>query len=70
MNQLINRLLDGLSDYLAHRKGLLLLVALVLVVVNFLLELLPSIGWLSESDFFLHLGVILTILGVLLGWAL
>lgn len=63
-----NRFLDRLSEFLAQRKGLLPLVGLALVVLNFPLQFLP--GWLGQSDLFLHLGVVIAILGILLAWAL
>ncbi len=62
-------LLDRLSEFLAHRKGLLPLLGMGLVVVNFILQFLP-LGWLATSNFFLHLGVILAIIGFMLAWAL
>ena len=65
-----SQLLDHLSEYLAHRKGLLPLVGLLLVVINFILQLFPGLGWLATSNLFLHLGVILAIIGMMLAWAL
>jgi hypothetical protein len=65
-----SQLLDHLSEYLAHRKGLLPLVGLLLVVVNLILQLFPGLGWLAASNLFLHLGVILAIIGMMLAWAL
>ena len=64
-----NEWLDRLSNYFAARKGLLPLIGIGFVFLNFFAQfLLP--GWLAGSDLFLHLGVILAILGVLLAWAL
>ncbi len=65
-----NIFLDNLSEFLAKRKGLVPLLGIVLVVVNFILRLIPGLGWLAESDLFLHLGVILGILGFMIAWAL
>ncbi len=70
MAQKINRLIDRLSDYLAHRKGLLPLSGLFLVVVNAVLQFLPSSGWLGETNLLLHFGVVLAIIGFLIAWAL
>lgn len=61
--------LDRVSELFAHRKGLLPLLGLLLVALNFVFRLVPA-GWLSTSDLFLHLGVILAILGFMLAWAL
>jgi hypothetical protein len=65
-----NQLLDHLSEYLAHRKGLLPLIGLGLVVVNGVLQFFPTIGWLVETGLLLNLGVAFAILGFLLAWAL
>lgn len=64
-----NHFLDWISEYLAARKGLLPILGMLLVAVNFILQLFSQ-GWVAESNLFLHLGVILAILGILLAWAL
>jgi uncharacterized membrane protein len=66
----INSILDHLSEYFAHRKGLLPILGLVFVMINFILQLIPGIGWLTSSNLFLHFGVILAIVGMLLAWVL
>lgn len=66
----INRLLDFLSDFLAHRKGLLPILGIFLVGLNAILQFFPGSGWLVETNLLLHLGVILALLGFLLAWAL
>ena len=64
-----NRFLDWFSNFFAHRKGLLPLVGIFLVIMNFVLgQLLP--GWLAESDLLLHLGIVTAILGLMIAWAL
>ena len=70
MSKSLNRLLDFLSEYLAHRKGLLPILGLILVLVNAILQFIPGNLWLAETDLLLHLGIILAILGFLLAWAL
>jgi hypothetical protein len=69
MRQGLNRLLDRASEFIADRKGLLPLLGMVFVALNFVLGVL-GMGWLAESDLFLHLGIMLAILGFLLAWAL
>lgn len=67
----MSRLLDRLSEFLAHRKGLLPLVGILLIVVNLILQfVLPSGDFLVSTNLLLHLGVILAIFGLLLAWAL
>jgi hypothetical protein len=61
--------LDQASEFIARRKGLLPLLGISLILVNFLLQIIPM-GWLSQSNLFLHLGIILAILGLMFAWAL
>ena len=70
MISILNRLLDLLSDFIARRKGLLPAVGILLILGNFVIQFIPWFGWLSESNLFLHLGIVLAILGFLLAWAL
>ena len=66
-------LLKRVSDFLARKPGLPIIVAIGLVALNFVLQLLPAwpvIGWLARTHLFLHTGLILGFLGVLLGDAL
>lgn len=70
MLQRLNQSVDHLSDYLAQRKGLIPLVGVLLVLLNFVLGLIPGLGWVASSDLFLHLGVVTAIIGFMLAWAL
>ena len=69
MMQSLSTLIDRLSEFFAHRKGLLPLIGLALIVLNLIFQVVPA-GWLSQSNFFLHLGLILAILGFMLARAL
>jgi hypothetical protein len=64
-------LLKRISDFLARVPGLPVFVGVFLVILNFVLRLLPGtwpvVGWLTHTDFLLHLGVIVGLIGVLLG---
>ena len=67
---MFNKLLKVTSEFLARLPGLPVFVAIGLVLLNFVLQLLPDwpvVGWLAQSHLFLHLGVILGLLGMLLG---
>ena len=66
----LNHLLDVLSNYLAHRKGLLPIMGIILIVANLVLQFIPGVGWLAEINLLLHIGIILAILGMLMAWAL
>ena len=70
MKDRLNSALDQISEYLAQRKGLLPFLGLVLIIFNFLLQFLPISGWIGESNFLLHLGLVIAILGFLIAWAL
>ncbi len=65
-----SRFLDWVSEYLAQRKGLLPMLAILLVLLNFVFSLLPALGFLATSNLFLHLGVILGLFGLMLARAL
>jgi hypothetical protein len=66
----VSNFLDRASEFLAHRKGLLPLLGILFVFLNFILNLIPGIGWFATSHLLLHLGVIIAILGFLLAQAL
>lgn len=70
MKRKISGWLDVLSEGLARRKGLLPMLGILLVMLNLALQFFPGSGWVVESNLFLHLGVFLGLLGMLLAWAL
>jgi hypothetical protein len=65
----ISQFIDFLSEFLAQRKGLIPVIGILLVLLNFILQFLP-LGWLVESNLFLHLGIITGLFGIMLAWAL
>jgi hypothetical protein len=67
--QRFNNFLDRFSNYFAHRKGLLPLIGLVLILLNFCITFFAH-GWLVQSNLFLHLGLVIAILGFMIAWAL
>jgi hypothetical protein len=69
MNLKLSKIIDRLSNYLADRKGLLPLVGILLVLINLLFQIVP-VGWLTTSNLFLHLGVIVSIIGLMFYWVL
>jgi len=67
----LSRLLDNASNYFAHRKGLLPLLGILLVIINFILPFIFGLDNLvTGSNLFLHLGIIIAIFGMMLAWAL
>jgi len=68
---MISKLLDWLSEFLAHRKGLLPLIGLILIIINLLIQFLFPFGhWLPGSNLFLHVGLVIAIFGFMIAWAL
>lgn len=67
----MSKFLDFMSEYLAHRKGLLPLFGILLILINLALQfLLPSDNFLAASNLFLHIGLVVAIFGLMLAWAL
>lgn len=69
MSEKFSHALDVLSEFLAHRKGLLPMIGILMILLNLVLQVFP-VGWITSSHLFLNLGVILAILGFMLAWAL
>jgi hypothetical protein len=67
---MISRLLDTLSNYLAHRKGLLPIIGIVMIFLNLILQFIFPGALLTTSNLFLHIGLIVAIFGLMLAWAL
>ncbi len=69
MNLWFSKLIDQASSFFAARKGLLPLIGILLVVVNFIFQLTLT-GWVVDTNLFLHLGIVLAVFGLLLAGAL
>lgn len=61
---------NRMVDFLAHYRAVPTLVGIALVLVNLVLQFIPDLGWLKESNLFLHIGVVLGLLGILLAHTL
>ncbi|HQE93987.1 MAG TPA: hypothetical protein PLH19_14790 [Anaerolineae bacterium] len=69
----MDELLKKASEFLAHHKGLPVLIGVGMVLLNLILTLLPAwpvIGWLADKNLFLQLGVMVGLFGIVLGDAL
>jgi hypothetical protein len=66
----MSKLFDFLSEYLARRKGLLPLIGIILIFLNLILEFILPPNWLTTSNLLLHLGIIISVFGLMLAWAL
>lgn len=63
------KLIDRLSAFFAPRKGLLPTLGLAIIIVNWILVMLTD-NWFTSTNFLLHLGLVIVIIGFLLAWAL
>lgn len=63
-------MLNRITDFLAHYRGLPTLAGMGLILINLVFQFLPEMGWLRESNLFLHLGVLLSLAGILMANAL
>jgi hypothetical protein len=66
MDKFILNVLDKSADFMAERPGFLPLLAVAFIVFNFVLQIFPGSGWVVESDLFLHFGLVIGILGLLI----
>jgi hypothetical protein len=66
----MSKFLDRASEFLAHRKGLLPIIGLILILINLLLKFTFPGSFLAETDLLLHVGLVTAIFGLMLAWAL
>lgn len=67
MDDKINDFLEWINDFMAEKPGILPMVGVVFIVVNMILQWVPGRGvWLVDSNVFLHIGLLLSIIGLLL----
>jgi len=66
----MSKFLDRMSEFLAHRKGLLPIIGLVLILVNLLVQFIFPGGFLASTNLFLHIGLLVAVFGLMLAWAL
>ena len=66
-------MIDRISDYLAHNKGMPVFLGILLVILNYAAQFLagvPVIGFIASTNLLLHLGIVIGLVGILLGDAL
>ncbi len=69
----MSEILKKVSDFLAHNKGLPVVIGVGMILINLVLNLLPPwpiVHWLAHTDILLHLGAAIGLFGILLGDAL
>ena len=72
MDSWLSKILDRISDYVSTHRGAPVLLGVLLVVLNYVLQIIPGVqlGFVETTNLFLHLGIIVGLVGVLLGDAL
>ena len=66
----MSKFLDLMSEYLARRKGLLPIIGLSLIILNLIIQFIIPGTFLATTNLFLHIGLIVSIFGLMLSWAL
>jgi hypothetical protein len=70
---MIERMIDRISEYLAHNKAMPVFAGVLLVILNYGVQFLahvPGLGFIASTNLLLHLGIVVGLLGILLGDAL
>lgn len=66
----MSEFLDKASDFLNRKPGLLPLIGLLLILLNFVVHIVLGLAgvssWLASSNLFLHVGLIVGLIGFLL----
>jgi hypothetical protein len=70
MKEKINQFIDNVSEFLAYRKGLLPIIGILLIILNWILQFIPVAAWVVGTNTLLHIGAILAIIGFMIAWAL
>lgn len=65
-------MLDRISHFLAQLRGLPIMIGVGLVVLNLILQFInvPVIEVIADANVFMHLGIIVGLIGVMLSEAL
>lgn len=57
-------------SFLERMKGLPIIIGIVLIVLNFIVQFIPSLGFLTGNNLLLHLGLVVGLGGMLLAESL
>ncbi len=66
----MSKFLDRMSEFLAHRKGLLPIIGIAMILLNLILQFILPGNLLTTSNLLLHVCLIISIFGLMLAWAL
>lgn len=70
MRTRFNKILDLLATFLAHHKGLLPILGIFLIIINAILQFTAVSHIVAETNLFLHVGIVIALIGFLLAWSL
>ena len=64
----MNQILDKLNELIGESPGLLPMLGIGLIILNFLLQFFPGpgSGWFVDSNLLLHVGLLMSLIGILL----
>jgi hypothetical protein len=64
----MNQILDKLNELIGESPGLLPMLGIGLIILNFLLQFFPGpgSGWFIDSNLLLHVGLLMSLIGILL----
>jgi hypothetical protein len=67
MDERINSLIEQINDFMVERPGVVPMTGILLIALNLLMQIYPGPeNWIAASNLFLHLGLILSVAGLLL----
>ena len=67
MDRQINEIVERINAFMVRRPGILPLAGVGFILLNFLLQIYPGPDvWIAASNLFLHVGLILSVVGLLL----
>ena len=63
-------MLDRLLEFLERWRGLPAVIGVLLVILNFIVSFIPGATWLTWHNWLLHLGIVVSVIGLLVTEAL
>lgn len=67
MDKWLNQFLEATNEFMVKKPGILPMVGLLFIVLNLVLQIFPGPGrWLTDSNLFLHIGLLISLIGLLL----
>ncbi len=64
------RTLATVSETMARIRGAPVLLGVLLILLNFVFQFIPALGWFADYNVLLHLGLVIALIGALFSSAL